>query len=443
MSFDRPNWTVSVAQLGKVRDAELELAPLTILVGKNNTGKSYIATLIWSLLNAEEIWLRRGPRYLAMDGTLPKWFDEGFCKPTEESAFFDHLASAFSDWFNGEINKNQRENFARVFAWKGVKAEGIRVRFPRGERLSFHRVAGNNLEDEDAIASFSLISGELDDRIVEYELNEYDDHLKLWLLRSIASAALNPNNANSSREPIYIPAARTGFVLALREIISGLFDNLEANYEGSASSALPLPLVRFLRVLASEKSDRRVSSAEIADFLESRILSGKVEREEGPVPTFSYLPDSTTRSIPLRAASSMVTELAPFLQVLRTKDLSAGVIFEEPEAHLHIAAQREMARAIIRLVNSGVPVTITTHSDTFLHQLNLLISAYSEPETAKNLGYDASDMLDPKMAKAYEFCSEGDYTSVREAKRTEYGFVIPSINMVLEEMARQTLEMQP
>lgn len=138
----------------------------------------------------------------------------------------------------------------------------------------------------------------------------------------------------------------------------------------------------------------------------------------------------------------MVTELAPFLQVLRNKDLRPGIIFEEPEAHLHIAAQREMARAIIRLVNSGVPVTITTHSDTFLHQLNLLISSYADPELALKFGYSKEDLLNPDKVRAYEFCQENDITRVREAEKTEFGFIIPSINVVLEDIAKQTLEMQ-
>lgn len=439
-----PEWTVSLERLGKVRDAEIAIAPLTILVGRNNTGKSYVATLIWSLLNSEEIWLRRTSRSFSTDFRTPKWFAEDFCSSEgAEFAEFSHLASSFADWFNGEIEKSKNETFSRVFAWKGVQVDGVKLRFPKGKRLKFRRMVDHDLEDDLPAASFGLNSDDDGQQRIDYSINDTSDAMKSWLFRSIMSASINSRNVlASSREPIYIPAARTGFVLALREIISGLFDNLEANYEGSASSALPLPLVRFLRILSSENSDRLISSAAIADFLESRILSGKVERETGPIPAFNYLPERIDTPIPLRAASSMVTELAPFLQVLRNKDLRPGIIFEEPEAHLHIAAQREMARAIIRLVNSGVPVTITTHSDTFLHQLNLLISSYADPELALKFGYSKEDLLNPDKVRAYEFCQENDITRVREAEKTEFGFIIPSINVVLEDIAKQTLEMQ-
>ena len=63
----------------------------------------------------------------------------------------------------------------------------------------------------------------------------------------------------------------------------------------------------------------------------------------------------------------MVSELAPlilFLKYLvRPGDL---LILEEPESHLHPAAQRRLARGIVRLVNAGVKVLITTHSETFV-----------------------------------------------------------------------------
>ena len=42
------------------------------------------------------------------------------------------------------------------------------------------------------------------------------------------------------------------------------------------------------------------------------------------------------------------------------------LIIEEPEAHLHPAARTEMAYTLARLVNAGVRVVATTHSDWLL-----------------------------------------------------------------------------
>ena len=44
-------WTVHVKNFGKIEEAHVEIAPLTLFVGDNNSGKSYIMTLIYGLLN--------------------------------------------------------------------------------------------------------------------------------------------------------------------------------------------------------------------------------------------------------------------------------------------------------------------------------------------------------------------------------------------------------
>ena len=49
------------------------------------------------------------------------------------------------------------------------------------------------------------------------------------------------------------------------------------------------------------------------------------------------------------------------------------LIIEEPEAHLHPAAQTEVAHTLARLVNAGVRVVATTHSDWLLKELGNLI----------------------------------------------------------------------
>ena len=43
-------WTVHVKNFGKIEDASVEVAPLTLFVGDNNSGKSYMMTLIYGLL---------------------------------------------------------------------------------------------------------------------------------------------------------------------------------------------------------------------------------------------------------------------------------------------------------------------------------------------------------------------------------------------------------
>lgn len=42
-------WTVHVSDFGKIEYAHIQLAPLTLFVGDNNSGKSYMMTLIYGV----------------------------------------------------------------------------------------------------------------------------------------------------------------------------------------------------------------------------------------------------------------------------------------------------------------------------------------------------------------------------------------------------------
>lgn len=42
-------WRLTVEQFGKIEHAEIELAPLTLFVGDNNSGKSYLLSLAWAM----------------------------------------------------------------------------------------------------------------------------------------------------------------------------------------------------------------------------------------------------------------------------------------------------------------------------------------------------------------------------------------------------------
>ena len=45
------NWVLHVKNFGKIKSADVEVKPLTLFVGDNNSGKSYLLSLIWSLKN--------------------------------------------------------------------------------------------------------------------------------------------------------------------------------------------------------------------------------------------------------------------------------------------------------------------------------------------------------------------------------------------------------
>ena len=120
------------------------------------------------------------------------------------------------------------------------------------------------------------------------------------------------------------------------------------------------------------------------------------EPRNGELPTGTFTLDHT---------SSMVSELAPlilFLKYLVTDD--DLLILEEPESHLHPGAQRQMARGIARLVNAGLRVIITTHSDMFVAQINnLLRLSHASERWVREHSFQPEDCLRQDQVGAFLF----------------------------------------
>lgn len=135
----------------------------------------------------------------------------------------------------------------------------------------------------------------------------------------------------------------------------------------------------------------------------------------GGYPEFVYCPEGTEQKIRLSRASSMVSELASLVLLMRSV-VGRGdtVIIDEPEAHLHPAAQTEMAKALTRLVRAGVRVIVTTHSDWLLQEI---ANAMREGELAERAGETPpAHALRPGDVGVWLFATagKGGGSSVRE-----------------------------
>ena len=94
--------------------------------------------------------------------------------------------------------------------------------------------------------------------------------------------------------------------------------------------------------------------------------------------------------------------------------------------------------------HSGTHVAVTTHSDTFVQQINNLMHLYVHPrrtDMMRELGYEIEDLINPEMVKAYEFCQIKDRTITVELEQRTEGYVVPSLNETLSELAQETISL--
>ena len=87
---------------------------------------------------------------------------------------------------------------------------------------------------------------------------------------------------------------------------------------------------------------------------------------------------------PMARTSSMLSELAPLLLVLRSHYFVDHLTIDEPEAHLHPAMQMSVASFLAKLVNNGVRIVLTTHSDFFVTQFNNMMRVHELSDSAEN-----------------------------------------------------------
>ena len=200
---------------------------------------------------------------------------------------------------------------------------------------------------------------------------------------------------------VYLPTGRTGIMNAHRILTSHIIESATRyGIEERKTSTYHLLARDFLRLLIElrEQPTRRQYSNrqdnmyniqdlyEVADIIEQSIVSGHIRvRETLGLADFEYEHQGVVT--PMFRASSMVTEFAPIVMFLRNHiGPNDMLIIDEPESHLHPAAQQRMAAALAFIVRSGVRILITTHSHYMVEQISDFVAASNlSPEKRREL----------------------------------------------------------
>ena len=217
----------------------------------------------------------------------------------------------------------------------------------------------------------------------------------------------------TEKSAMYLPADRTGVMHSHQMVMNTLIQN--ATTAGLRPS-LNVPMLSgvladFLSGLIHTSAMRAMQKPgpQFDSHFESAILSGSVhlDNSETGYPSFSYRPSDWKTDIPLTRVSSMVSELTPIVLYLRYFVQPGNLlIIEEPESHLHPGMQAVFARELARLVNSGVRILLTTHSEWFLEQIGNLVRLGMLPEESRD-GLDSAECaLDPEDVGAWLFASD-------------------------------------
>lgn len=119
------------------------------------------------------------------------------------------------------------------------------------------------------------------------------------------------------------------------------------------------------------------------------------------------------------------------------------IFIDEPELHLHADAQIEFAKLMARMVNAGIQLVVSTHSELIVRQLNqqLYINRTEAKENTAEWGkfcdkfdYTEEDLLTPEQVAVY-FFHDGKCDDLPVSQN---GFEIPTIEAVLMDIVYET-----
>ena len=401
------NVHIEVQNFGPIEQAEIDLRPLTVFVGESNTGKTYLAALIYALYGsfsgfARFPWLHQDVMDLHLmmrDSRCPK--DEEITETLEKLRSSD-LPFKFSDLpqrIRSELQSslNDSEIFSnqlkRCF---GLGSVSDLVRFT-GSSDNKLKVSLKVCEKNQTLWSVGAqdfgsgvtVKGTVNENLII--CSEEIGFPKEMLGIEDFEARLRQYSWNGEKV-CYLPAARSGLMQSHSVIATSLIERvtrtgLEHSPEIRAFSGMIADFLKLIIHYNKENGDSD-EMIRVAKALEDEVLCGEIEVNRSVpngYPEFLYRPWEAKRALQMSHSSSMVSELAPLVlflrSVVRPGDL---LIIEEPESHLHPNAQTKIAHTLARLIRVGVRVVITTHSEWLLQEIGNLIREGELKKLAKN-----------------------------------------------------------
>jgi predicted ATPase len=439
--------SISVRNLGPVRSSELEISPLTVLIGPNSVGKSFMATLCYASLSkspvsryqrllGRRLTLRRVLNRQRMEELrplaeqslatladskqfrfkdIPPVLEHGLTEAVESSfrLYANEVSTEIERCFGSKIEDLTRTNQGRrmpasVSLSSTSPSWRLDVRLGRTKLTSKLIWSKNVRELLDSAA----------ERRRDYLVNRLQYLRSEQALEELVNLLITELFVGFPAAVHYLPAARSGILNSHRALASFVVSRSSlAGIEDMRIPKMSGVVADFIsRVIEITPSEfERGNFSEVARSLERSVLHGSVKvtsTSEG-YPEFSFL-ERGQRQIPLHRTSSMVSELAPIVLYLRyfvrSHDL---LLIEEPEAHLHPGSQLLLAQSIVGMVRSGLKVLITTHSDYFLHQLNNSLMAGVIEDRHGEVDVDIPT-LESRDVMAYLFERFPDGTHTRE-----------------------------
>lgn len=436
-------------RFGYLHDAEMELGSLTLICGKNNTGKTYANHALYGFF---ERW--RDLINLNLDSEVNTLYEKGILEidlSKYEHVFYEAL---------GELSSSFSQYLPKIFSVsEDYFASATFSIEPGSTGFSFYS----------ASASARLAAGSSDNELIRLSKEKNSSILTATLIvedsfpilpKEVVKNFLNGEVAKIlggeffPRRAFIVTSERTGVSLFYKELdISKnvILEDLQNSkrriephdffriFEAKFSRySLPvkdeIDFIRDIETITKKKSELCNTSPELFSLLRD-IVGGEYELDGDDSIRFLFEKETSSVAIPLHVASSTVKSLINMDRYLRHIAQPGDIlIVDEPELNLHPANQRKLARLFSRLLKCGVKILMTTHSDYLIKELNnLIVLSNRFPQRERlmeDYGYTEDDVLRKEEVKVYI----SDRNTLIPASINETGIEVQSFDEEISEM---------
>ncbi len=399
---------INFFNIGTIKETNLKLKPFTVIIGPNNSNKTYLAYSLYGLLKTCSNLIM---------------YDEDVRKYSTKNNFY--FLNSEERKIVIEINRNLNTLLKR-------KINSATNRFRKSLTNYFQDTSGKlftnseyqiRLDESDLKKNLRMIKGnhkytyyeEGPEQEIKYKLHLnnstlsilFDDTLpQNLLLDEIFLSEIVADVFDRLFDEIFprsflLPAERMALILSYKLLANRRFKMLREKsrayrmyhtysmrqmelFREQGEIGYPRPIEDFLdflidleflpsnRILMKKKNKFQIMADEIEHYIQNDNRTSLIKTKLGGYEIKVAVKKGLT--IDLYNASSSIRQLAPLILYLRYRARENDLlIIDEPEMNLHPLSQAKFLEILTMLVNMDVNVLITSHSPYLMSHLNNLV----------------------------------------------------------------------